>query len=452
MKLSILMPLLLLPLSIFSQGISKLMKMPQYTTEVYDTTSVSGDFVQLRMDFAEAKILNWKDAKVLEDKQITSIDLVYTDFRTSPDFDQPDLNKKRLQDLQELVPLAFTRGHIRWRFIAQTECKTSSCAEKLFHGFIIGYREKPKEALTADLKLISETLEAIPREVDSVSFKTIEKVKKHREPSGYYLPKMKWKRSRGVLYDKPGIWKRRREFVVVKEYRIDTLKTMTFKPTEDAEEVLFQILPDSTVFAVMNRHTNWKGMHILTDVTGSMSLYYTQVIAWLQLNMEKRDIKYLTFFNDGDNMPDRKKKIGQTGGIYHVEALQYKTVEDKMMKAIRNGSGGDAPENNVEALRDGITRYSDQSDIILVVDNMAPVKDMELLPYVDRPVHVILCGASWGGVNVDYINLAYQTNGSIHSIEDDLYNLMELSEGEIIEILDQRFILKKGKFEPLYRL
>jgi hypothetical protein len=430
----------------------KLMKLPQYTIDVYNAERIGDEQLRLDMDFANSHILNRRDLAKLEDRQVVMIDLVYTDFRTAESFDQPELNRDRLKALWKLQKELVTNTDVRWRFIAQTQCKSKTCAEDLFHGFIITHRPRGKDASKADMAMVKEALDAIPLEVDSVEMRCIPKEKKRKEWTGAYVPKAPWKAERGITYDKPGIWKRRREMETKYDRWTDSIPYTHYKPSPEAYGLVMQILPDSTFFEVMDRHPDWKDVHIFCDVTGSMSPYTAQLITWLQLNLHKRDIDHCTFFNDGDSTPDRRKIIGNTGGIYHTEADGYKKVERKMITAMTAGGGGDAPENNVEALLEGFDKFDSQGDIVMVADNLAPIKDKSLIEMLDRPVHVILCGTGWGGVNIDYVNLAYKTGGSVHAMEEDLNDLISVSEGEEIEFLGQKFILEGGRFEPVYRL
>lgn len=74
------------------------------------------------------------------------------------------------------------------------------------------------------------------------------------------------------------------------------------------------------------------------------------------------------------------------------------------------------------------------------------MRDFELIKNLKKPVKVILCGMP-KKINTEYIDLAYQTKGSIHTIEEDIKDiLLEIKEGEIIEINHQKFKLKDGEF------
>ena len=113
---------------------------------------------------------------------------------------------------------------------------------------------------------------------------------------------------------------------------------------------------------------------------------------------------------------------------------------------MKNGGGGDAPENDLEAILEGMNKFKVYDEIILIADNYANIKDIKLLSKIKKPIRIILCGVDGEGVNVDYLNLAYATKGSIHTIEDDITNVTETLEGKTIEIDGATYKLIKGKF------
>jgi len=137
--------------------------------------------------------------------------------------------------------------------------------------------------------------------------------------------------------------------------------------------------------------------------------------------------------NDGDNKEDDKKVIGKTGGLYSVFSNKYDEIEKTIVTAMTNGSGGDAPENNIEALLESNKICSDCDSIVMIADNWAPVKDLSLIASYHKPVKVVLCGV-YNKINPDYLKLARETKGSLHLIEEDIYSLSQLKEGETIKI------------------
>jgi hypothetical protein len=207
-----------------------------------------------------------------------------------------------------------------------------------------------------------------------------------------------------------------------------------------------QKLSDSTFIKVMNRN-KWQDIAIVNDFTGSMSPYIAEVLIWHALNNKNHisRISGYTFFNDGNTTPDYKKIIGKTGGIYNTASQSLDSVLSTAVKTIENGSGGDIEENNVEALIEAQNKYPKAKSLVMVADNWANMRDTSLISQVKLPVKVILCGAD-ATINTEYINLAYRTNGSIHTIEDDIVDLMKITEGKEIIINKRKYRLVSGSF------
>ena len=59
---------------------------------------------------------------------------------------------------------------------------------------------------------------------------------------------------------------------------------------------------------------------------------------------------------------------------------------------------------------------------------------------------VILCGVRNNDVNLDYLNLALKTKGSLHLIEQDINNLAAMKEGETITIGRKSYTITNGLF------
>lgn len=215
-------------------------------------------------------------------------------------------------------------------------------------------------------------------------------------------------------------------------------------------------LSDSTLFKVFERNKGkWKSALVVSDLTGSMSPYAAQLLLWFKLHENSEMFQHVTFFNDGDDKKLHEKKIGKTGGIYHGKTLKSDTIAALAYESMQNGSGGDGPENDIEGILSGIDSCTTCDEVVLIADNNSPVRDMKLIGKIEKPVHIILCGASNGDgfkVNVQYLELAYKTKGSIHSIEDDLGDLIELNEGAFLEFSGHRYRIRKGQFIYMGRL
>ncbi len=221
---------------------------------------------------------------------------------------------------------------------------------------------------------------------------------------------------------------------------------VTFTRSQLTKDARYFEKTNNVVCAVLYRNLQrWNAKMIVTDVTGSMYPYMHQIALWHMLQLMNKEKSAYVFFNDGDNKPDDRKRIGSTGGIYFTGASQPDSVIKTMYLAMQNGGGGDAPENDVEALMKAEQQASPDEEVILVADNYAPVKDISLLTELHRPVRVVLCGLDYA-IQTDYLWLAYQTGGSIHTIEEDITNLAALHDEDKIRIGGKTYQFVKGRF------
>jgi hypothetical protein len=204
---------------------------------------------------------------------------------------------------------------------------------------------------------------------------------------------------------------------------------------------------DSTILKVFGRNKQWKKVSLVCDVTSSMSPYTSQIMLWFKSAFEGKESLALnyTFFNDGDKKEDSWKAIGSTGGIYSGKAENIEELKGLLFKAMTGGYGGDIRENNVEAAIEAIKQCSDCTDLVMIADNFATPRDLALFKQVSLPLHIVLCGTS-GGVNVEYINLAFRTKGSLHLIEQDIKFPKELSEGYKMTIGGEGFVYMGERF------
>lgn len=424
---------------------------PQFVNEI--SKERNPNEIRLRMDFSEASIKNPSTVKSLKGKTITNVELVYTSYKLAKDFSQPKLNKDRLLALKKLMPELFSNPTINWQFTAQTNCKNEDEARKLFHGFIISYKAAPTlSEMSTETKSMMALLEndSLGKIIYSIEERTKIK-KKKRVKTGMYYPRSWKKRNEGILYSKRSIWNRTPQTKMLYDTIAYTDSIENFKTSPYAFSYIAS-MPDSTVFSVLNRNKEWKDIAFVCDVTGSMYPYSTQLLVWNRLHFDEKKAKCFTFFNDGDNKLDHQKFVGRIGGIYSIEAKSIKDIDRTAALAMLKGGGGDAPENNIEATLSSIEKFPDAKEIVMVADNWATIKDISLLSKLKKPVHVIVCGVWNGWINTDYLKLAKTTGGSVHTMEEDLTDLMSLKEGEVIEIGDKVYQISKGEFVPVYDL
>jgi antitoxin component YwqK of YwqJK toxin-antitoxin module len=203
---------------------------------------------------------------------------------------------------------------------------------------------------------------------------------------------------------------------------------------------------NNSVYQVLKRNPKWKKNIIVTDLTSSMYPYAKQINTWLKLYFLKDTAQqYFVFFNDGDNKRDADKRIGITGGVYVCRAKTCDDLVNTMKLTIKKGAGGDPPENVIEAILTGLKKVRKPDNVILIADNWAKVRDIMLVNRIKVPVRVILCGVFEGmEINTDYLNIAYKTKGSIHTIEQDITELINQTSGKKFNINGFDYIIKNG--------
>ena len=181
----------------------------------------------------------------------------------------------------------------------------------------------------------------------------------------------------------------------------------------------FTSLTDRTLFDMLRRNKVNANTLIVTDLTGSMYPYYAQLLVWHAVKMSKGERANHVFFNDGDRKLDCDKVIGNTGGIYTTSSNDVLKVYRKMDVCMKSGFGGDCPENNFEAVKFGLKKFTNTDNVILICDNWAVPRDTSLLSTIDQPIAFVMCGTTLG-LNPSYLNLCKQNCGSITTIERSL--------------------------------
>ncbi|GJM34803.1 MAG: hypothetical protein DHS20C18_38040 [Saprospiraceae bacterium] len=205
------------------------------------------------------------------------------------------------------------------------------------------------------------------------------------------------------------------------------------KSGKDVEAVLYRMRQE------------WKNKVIVTDITCSMDPFMDQILIWHALQLTQNENNRYLFFNDGDGKPFEEKITGQTGGIHFIETKKMQELLTSMAESKSYGCSGDGPENDLEALLEGVKKMSGVDELILVADNYSDVRDIELLEKLEIPVRIILAGIRWG-VNEQYLEIAFKTGGSVHTIEQDIDDLAKLADGETIEIGAHLYRVNRGKF------
>lgn len=215
----------------------------------------------------------------------------------------------------------------------------------------------------------------------------------------------------------------------------------------------FNNAPQNKLFTTIFSRNKWARKLVVVDVTGSMNPYVGELLLWLKLNFEKEKGIQFVFFNDGDDKADHLKKPGRTGGVYYIKPKTYNELVDFAALVSAKGSGGDTPENNIEALMKALESAKDYDEIVMVADSHAGINDMVLLDKVTKPVRIVLCGIEEHlFVEPDYLLLAWKTKGSIHSIEKDIDTIAKMMDGKTITLYGKGYRLLNGRFIPVSNL
>jgi len=237
--------------------------------------------------------------------------------------------------------------------------------------------------------------------------------------------------------------------VVVRDLKLcNILGIDTTKSTAVSREYF---TPDSTIIKILNRNKKWNKMLVVADLTGSMYVYTAQLLLWFKIKEAAKEntISHVTFFNDGDEKDTFQKNVGSVGGIYNSDILEFDDILELAKTTMRNGNGGDVPENNVEAVINGINNCKDCNDVVLISDNYATPRDLTLVNQITKPIKLVLCG-TWGGINPEYLDFIRQNKGSLHTMNSDLVSLIKTNEGQVLEIEGLKYFFKNGHFSRLY--
>ncbi|TND09929.1 MAG: hypothetical protein FD123_611 [Bacteroidetes bacterium] len=431
-------------------------------------TTAGRETVYLEMPFGKATFTDPAQVQKLSGLLIESVELVYTRFAVSENFDQQDLDKERLQQLHKLLPGAFAESWTGWQLTGQTSPATADSARNMFHGFVVTYRPAPspggmKEEIEFLEKFFSKkpgdetTTGSNPAVVDSSGSISTDSKMTFAERQRYtalQLAIKKLDRNPAITVDttRARVVKQTGDYAVVQlHYRFMNHKrskfdTIRISEIDTAMKILNRKPPpfaDSIIITVLKRNRQWKNIVLVCDLTGSMAPYTAQVFELFREAPEIKKVDQFIFFNDGDART--KKPVGRTGGLYPVRTHDYDSMMTTALRTMKGGDGGDTPENNIEAALLAIAENDSLSDIVMIADNLSTPRDMELLKKVNRPVHVIACGSRYG-LNPCYLKIARVTKGSVHTMRDDVGNLEFLQDEQTIKIGKENFKIQGDDF------
>lgn len=421
-----------------------------------------GQSVVLKNEFAGSSIINREELKKLKGKHIVSVDLYYSRYRASQQFEQPSLNKERFDTLIKYLP-RIARGYVMFNAFEQTEAKNEAEAKKLFHGFVIQFLEPPTPSSSAsELDLLDKFLnmDSLGHFENVVEEKT--KIKKEIIKKGYD-PILKKNRNKKIVRETSGgiLSRRPHADTVVTEVKLKPKivgrkyvppSHMWGMDPSSMSSAMFKMVAerfDSTFFYFMKKHKPAANTLFVVDATGSMLPYNIQICMWNRLMFDAKNPGRYAIFNDGDRKPDDKKVNGKVEGVYVFSADSAVVFEKYLRLVMKKGFGGDLPENNLEAVLKGLKKFPDSPRVLMVADCYSGVRDMELLNKIKVPVDVLLCGTR-SYVHPNYLNIARATGGNIYAMDTEISHLKQVKEGSTLLFGKSRFLLRNGNFVPVY--
>ena len=164
---------------------------------------------------------------------------------------------------------------------------------------------------------------------------------------------------------------------------------------------------------------------VVLDWTRSMYAYGFELLDWFKQHKSESSFKNVVMFNDGDGKPTSKKPLGKAGGIYTSNMDSLNAVIDLMETVANNGTGGDYPENYIEALIYAQNKHPNVDTLILIADNRACIRDYKLMEQLSKPIIVILNEINPNNniINYQYVNLIAQTGGRLVFMNEALKNI-----------------------------
>lgn len=114
-------------------------KLQQYANSQSQTLKIEVPFAQ-SLSYSKIRQMH-QNLKAIEKQKIYHVDLVYTAFKESPEFDQEALNKSRMERLKKWLPQV-EEDRADWTAFEQTGAQNREMAQTYFHGFVLHYGKK----------------------------------------------------------------------------------------------------------------------------------------------------------------------------------------------------------------------------------------------------------------------------------------------------------------------
>ncbi|MFT6747460.1 MAG: hypothetical protein ACJAZ2_001813 [Glaciecola sp.] len=427
---------------------------------IYRPTLEYGEKLFIPMEFGQFDLTNKPIFKGVKADRVLKVEIVCTDFPRGVVL--KDLNVNRLKKLKSIFPTLKSNKKVVYQTIRQVEFEGVEEARKMFHGLVITYLPIPtkmsmkKELFLLDQLLNDKPIKAVTYRITKSEKIVSESVADSDEPIMQLnvvnsTAKITVQNKANRLISAPiteSDWKG--NDTIKNKKTVESLNSLESSEPVYTKDFLARgrslyYQKDSSVIKVMRRNKSWSKIMIVADLTGSMYAYTAQILKWIKMQSKANKVQSTVFFNDGDGIENKNKIIGKTGGIHQSVFSSFNQTHSLAKQTMRAGRGGDRAENNIEAILKGEKEFPYCQNVVMVADNNANIKDIELMSEISNPVHVILCGV-FDDLHVDYLNLALKTGGSVHTMDKSYNGFRDLKEGDSATFEDYTYRIVNGKF------
>jgi hypothetical protein len=174
--ISIFLSIFFQPSKLYAQNIANfvdsILQHKNIRIPVYEPSIKNFERKFFTMEFCKSKFIDTAGIYLLQNAEILSINLIFTDYPSS--LDLKPLNRSRLIQLNKYLPAAMQNKNTQWLIIRQMDGYDKNSAKDMFHGFVVNYR-LPIEA--KERKLETDYIKFVtPDPIPEVEEEVVEKV------------------------------------------------------------------------------------------------------------------------------------------------------------------------------------------------------------------------------------------------------------------------------------
>ena len=191
----------------------------------------------------------------------------------------------------------------------------------------------------------------------------------------------------------------------------------------------------------------WKQKRIVANIDCSMYQYIDELMVWNYSDEAEQENNTYWLFN-GFQYNSKPSDMGNDRrGIFYVPNNDVEGFCNTVDKIVNFSCGGNRLENVVEALIIGAKDKSEEEELLFIADNFSDVSDLHKLDDLSVPVRVLLTDSDYG-INEHYLEIAYRTGGSVHTLFEDIPSekLKALKDGQQLQVGKYSYQFFKGKF------